>query len=710
MKKCTVRPLPESQIEKFGTWVTTENWKSLLPDMSSTELVESFEKITKQKVDEFFPQKTVTITAYDKPYITQELKILRRQRQRAYRKGGKSEKYLKLKNTFDAKLKKEAEKYRDKILVEVAEGKRLHSYKGLRKLEFKHEEENKAFTLPEHSEKGLTADQIAEDLAVYFSAISQEYEPVTYEKLRQSVQKKLECAADDKSKPVLEQWEVYRKIKVAKKPNSIIPGDLPVKLVKEFVPELVKPITLIYNQITETGVYPRQWVIEYQTPIPKIKNPASKDDLRNISFTAFFSKQYESFLGDWLFPYIEPFLDPGQCGGLKGSSISHYLVKLLHFVHSYLDKNEPYAVLLSLVDLEKAFNRVSHTIVIEDLADMNVPGWLLKILISYLTERSMFLKFGGALSSKKFLPGSSPQGAFLGILLFIIIFNGALLRPSIPRPRFLSLKYIDDLSVLQALKLSEVLQDDVLLRPLPLSFNERTRHVLQPIHNPLQKALFELEEFTQQKNMKIKEKKTNIMKFNFSKKFDFPPELSLKGFSGNMEVVKETRLLGVILTDDLKWAANTHSICVKAYKKLWILRRLQLLEVDRSIILDVYCKEVRSVLEVAVPAWHSGLSLKQVAQIERVQRVAVSIIMGESSMTYSQSLKYLGLDTLYSRRNKLCENFAKRTLKSRHRDMFERNTAQYNFRHQEKFKEHRANTKRFYMSPLNFLTRILNSC
>ena len=200
----------------------------------------------------------------------------------------------------------------------------------------------------------------------------------------------------------MEQWEVYRKIKVAKKPNSIIPGDLPVKLVKEFVPELVKPITLIYNQITETGVYPRQWVIEYQTPIPKIKNPASKDDLRNISFTAFFSKQYESFLGDWLFPYIEPFLDPGQCGGLKGSSISHYLVKLLHFVHSYLDKNEPYAVLLSLVDLEKAFNRVSHTIVIEDLADMNVPGWLLKILISYLTERSMFLKFGGALSSKMF--------------------------------------------------------------------------------------------------------------------------------------------------------------------------------------------------------------------------------------------------------------------------------------------------------------------
>ena len=93
MKKCTVMPLPKSQIEKLGGWVTTENWDSLLPDMSSTELVESFEKSTSQKVIKYFPQKkTVTITAYDKPYITQELKMLRRQRQRKYRQEGKSKK------------------------------------------------------------------------------------------------------------------------------------------------------------------------------------------------------------------------------------------------------------------------------------------------------------------------------------------------------------------------------------------------------------------------------------------------------------------------------------------------------------------------------------------------------------------------------------------------------------------------------------------
>ena len=182
----------------------------------------------------------------------------------------------------------------------------------------------------------------------------------------------------------------------------------------------------------------------------------SEDDTRNIASTAYLSKQYESFIGDWILPYVEPFLDPGQCGGLKGSSITHYLVKLLHFVHMNLDKREPHAVLMALVDLEKAFNRVSHQLVIEDLADMHVPGWLLLILISYLTERSMYMRYKGSSSSRKLLPGSSPQGAFLGILLFIIIFNGAALRPAVPRNYIsLNLKYIDDLSMLQSFNLKK---------------------------------------------------------------------------------------------------------------------------------------------------------------------------------------------------------------------------------------------------------------
>ena len=672
IRKITVRPMPESLMCKFGTKMVNEDWLFLLPHMSPTEMVDCFTNYTQNMVETSFPEKIVKISNWDKPYMTQELKQLRRKRQRIYRLKGKCQKYVQLKAEFDQKIKKEAEKFRQKILAEVKSGKLGSSYSALRKLDANFNEKKKCgFTLPSHAEENLTPLQSAEKLADYFSLISQEFEPINFEKFPPNIREKLVAGKSDKTKPVLNEWQVYKRILRSKKPNTLLPGDLPVKLLKEFSPELATPVSTIFNRITETAEYPRQWVIEHQIAIPKVQSPSSEDETRNIASTSFFSKVYESFIGDWIFPFIAPFLDPGQCGGLKGSSITHYLVKLLHFVHSYLDLTQPHAVLLALIDLEKAFNRVSHQHVIEDLADMKVPGWLLLILVSYLTDRSMHMRYKGATSSRRYLPGSSPQGAFLGILLFIIIFNGALLRPRIPRLSSLNLKYIDDLSMLYALNLKKSLIKDPINRPRPLTHDERTQQVLELGNNEFQNSLDDLFSFVSSKNMKIKEKKTELMKFNFSTSNDFPPEFKIAGFAENIEVKKETKLLGVVLTTDLKWERNTEFICSKAYKRIWILRRLKQLDIEPLYLLEVYLKEIRSILELAVPAWHSGLTLKQSADIERVQRVAVSIILSDfqtrkSHMPYDMALVTLGIEPLYHGREILCKNFAVKTVKSRH--------------------------------------------
>ena len=133
-----------------------------------------------------------------------------------------------------------------------------------------------------------------------------------------------------------------------------------------------------------------------------------------------------------------------------------------------------------------------------------------------------------------------------------------------------------------------------------------------------------------------------------------------------------------------------------------------MLNVGPILLLDVYCKEVRSVLELGVPAWNSGLTVHQSEKIERVQKVAVSIILGKTHLNYHETLKQLSLEELSVRREKLCLNFARKTLKSRHSSMFTRNTSHYNTRHFNIYKEEKANTKRFHMSPLNYLTRLLN--
>ena len=66
-----------------------------------------------------------------------------------------------------------------------------------------------------------------------------------------------------------------------------------------------------------------------------------------------------------------------------------------------------------------------------------------------------------------------------------------------------------------------------------------------------------------------------------------------------------------------------------------------------------------------MPAWHSGLTRKQAADIERVQRIAVSIILsdcktGKNDFSYDMALVVLELEPLEERRQKLCLSFAKK--------------------------------------------------
>ena len=131
-----VRPLPESDITLFGESIKSIDWSSLLlEDQSSTALVDIFETITLDLVDIHFPLKEITITAFDKPWMTEELKALRRRRKRAYSKShGRSPKYLAMRTEFTVKLKREALKYKEKIDAQVLEGKLGSAYAAVRML------------------------------------------------------------------------------------------------------------------------------------------------------------------------------------------------------------------------------------------------------------------------------------------------------------------------------------------------------------------------------------------------------------------------------------------------------------------------------------------------------------------------------------------------------------------------------------------------
>ena len=68
-----------------------------------------------------------------------------------------------------------------------------------------------------------------------------------------------------------------------------------------------------------------------------------------------------------------------------------------------------------------------------------------------------------------------------------------------------------------------------------------------------------------------------------------------------LDTASEIKLLGVYITEDLKWKRNTEFIVSKARQKIWLIRRLAPFGLSSHELFDVYCKEVRSILEFAAP-------------------------------------------------------------------------------------------------------------
>ena len=158
--------------------------------------------------------------------------------------------------------------------------------------------------------------------------------------------------------------------------------------------------------------------------------------------------------------------------------------------------------------------------------------------------------------------------------------------------------------------------------------------------------------------MKLNFSKTKFITFNSTINFDFEAGLTLG--DKEIESVDQMKLLGLTVTNDLKWRTNTHEMVKKAYSKLWILKRLKKKGASLDDLKDVYIKQVRNILEFGVPVWNCGITLEEVTDIERVQKAFLYITLGEKYYRYESALEEMELETLEERRLQLYRTFATR--------------------------------------------------
>lgn len=185
-----------------------KDWENLDTSLNTSSLVQIFQDDLNRILIDTFPEKKVIINPNDEPWFNEKLRLMKRQRQRIYLKQGKSEKYLECQEKFSNQAKIDVQKYKDKIIQEVKEGKRGSSYAGLRKLGMRPGEfKQTGFQLPDYGEDNLSNLECAEKIAEYFSKVSQEYPPLDIRSLPPNVKQYL-GNPEGNSAPMLSSYDV----------------------------------------------------------------------------------------------------------------------------------------------------------------------------------------------------------------------------------------------------------------------------------------------------------------------------------------------------------------------------------------------------------------------------------------------------------------------------------------------------------------------
>ena len=399
-------------------------------------------------------------------------------------------------------------------------------------------------------------------------------------------------------------------------------------------------------------------------------------------------------------------MDIGQFGGEKGTGTEHMIVCLLDRVLQMLDRNpDQSAVFAASVDWSAAFDRQDPTLAIKRFIEIGVRPALIPILVSYLAERHMKVKFNGEESDVLPLIGGGPQGTLLGQIMYLVQSNDNADMVD-PDDRF---KYIDDLSILHIVSLAGLLS----------SYNFRS-HVASDIgvdqlylpasNFQTQTHLDAIAEWTANNLMKINEAKSNYMVFSRTKT-NFVTRLNVNGTK--LDQVSSVKLLGVWITEDMSWGKNTREICRKAYSRISMLTKLKYVGACTEDLIDIYALFIRSCAEYCSVAFHSSLTQDQIRDIERIQKTSLKIILADKYVDYSSALEMCNLKPLFERREKKCLDFALRCVKHpKNSRIFPLNpnltNKSHGVRSRELFKVNFSRTENYKNSAIPYCQRLLN--
>jgi hypothetical protein len=170
-------------------------------------------------------------------------------------------------------------------------------------------------------------------------------------------------------------------------------------------------------------LFPSQWKIAKVVSIPKIIHPiAVESDLRPISVTSGMSKVAESFICSFFNSHFNLFIDINQFACTNSRSTVHALIKLSDILFSSSD-NSANIIRVLFTDFSKAFDVLDHNVLLQKFLDYDFPPHIIAWSMSFLHERSQYVRIRMRNSCCRALHVGTPQGTLSGPNDFKLLIN-----------------------------------------------------------------------------------------------------------------------------------------------------------------------------------------------------------------------------------------------------------------------------------------------